>query len=198
MSDSEVQLVERCLAGEQSAWEELYRTYQGRVRQIIGWKRWGFSAIEVEDGVQEVFLELIRSLPRFRGEATLSTYLTRLARNRCISHLRRKTALKRGKEELGYALEERHSDEDTPTALAIEEGMGPEEALISKESAGHVGRALAALGGECREILRLRYYRQLSYTEICASLDLPLGTVCSRLKRCLGKLKNLLEEKERV
>ncbi|MEW6282302.1 MAG: sigma-70 family RNA polymerase sigma factor, partial [Candidatus Eremiobacterota bacterium] len=180
MSDSEQDLVERCLAGDQTAWEELYRAYQGRVRQVIGWKRWGFSPIEVEDGVQEVFLEFVRSLPRYRGEASLSTYLTRLARNRCISHLRKKTALKRGKEELGFALEERHANEDTPVALAIENGAGPEEALLAQEEAVRVGGALTALGEECREILRLRYFRQLSYNEICTALDLPLGTVCSR------------------
>jgi len=190
---SEEQLVELCLQGETSAWDELYRLHYARVKRIIGWRRWGFSPNEVEDGVQEVFLELVRSLPRFRGESNLSTFLTRLARNRCISHLRKKTALKRGKEELGYVLEEGREEEGQPRALAVDGGPTPEDELVSAEDARLIVGSLDELSPDCQQIIRLRYYKQLSYNEICGLLELPLGTVCSRLKRCLTKLKSLLE-----
>ena len=192
-SRSEEQLVELCLQGDSSAWDELYRLHYARVRRIIGWRRWGFTVNEVEDGVQEVFLELVRSLHRFRGESNLSTFLTRLARNRCVSHLRKRTALKRGKEELGYVLEEGREEEGTPRALAVESRPGPEEQVLSVEDARFVVDSLTQLGSDCQQIIRLRYYQQLSYNEICGLLELPLGTVCSRLKRCLTKLKTLLE-----
>ncbi len=195
-SDSE--LIAACLDGDSQAWEQLYRRYYRRVRRIVGWKRWGFSVNEVEDGVQEVFLELVRSLPRFRGESQLGTFIDRLARNRCISHLRKKTAQKRGREELGYEIEEGKGSEETPRALAIEEGPGPEERFMSKNEAAEVVEALEALSCDCQQIVRLRYYRQMSYNEICDLLDLPLGTVCSRLKRCLTKLQKSLEKKEKV
>lgn len=198
MSLSEEQLVERCLGGDASAWEELYKRHYRRVKTVIGWRRWGFSLNEVEDGVQEVFLELVRSLPRFRGEASLSTFLTRLARNRCISHLRKKTALKRGKEELGYIMEDGKGEDGTPRALAVEEGAGPEELFVASEDARDLVESLERLGTECQQIIRLRYYRQLSYNEICALLELPLGTVCSRLKRCLTKLRQQLDKKQKV
>lgn len=192
MHESEEQLISRCLQGDASAWEEIYRRHYGRVKQVIGWRRWGFTPIEVEDGVQEVFLQLVRSLPSFRGEAGLGTFLTRLARNRCISHLRRKTAAKRGKEELGYSLEgERH--EDMPSATAVDPEPGPEGTLLLAEESRSVVQALEGMSPECRQILHLRYYKQLSYKEICTALALPLGTVCSRLKRCLGRLRTGLE-----
>jgi RNA polymerase sigma-70 factor (ECF subfamily) len=185
----EQQLISRCLQGDERAWEEVYRRHYGQVKRIIGWKRWGFSPVEVEDGIQEVFLQLVRSLPSFRGDASLSTFLTRLARNRCISHLRRKTALKRGKEELAPASEDSKEDR---FASVPDPNPGPEENVMAGFEAGQMVGALEQLGEDCRRILRLRYYRQLSYNEICSTLDLPLGTVCSRLKRCLTKLHGLL------
>ena len=194
MPRTEAELIEACLNGDSGAWEELYQAHYVRVRRIIGFKRWGFSNNEVEDGVQEVFLEVVRSLPRFRGDAHLGTFITRLARNRCISHLRKKTAQKRGKEELGYVLEEGKGEADAPRALAVEEGAGPEELLVGSQDAKALVEALHELGPDCQQIIRLRYFHQQSYNEICALLELPLGTVCSRLKRCLLKLKTLLDK----
>lgn len=191
MDQADEQLISRCLRGDEAAWEEVYRRYYGRVKRVIGWKRWGFSPIEVEDGVQEVFLQLVRALPRFRGEASLATFLTRLARNRCISHLRKKTALKRGREELGRALD--GPEDERPRAPAVESGPGPEEAVMAEEEARQVAEALDRLSDDCQVILRLRYYRQMSYKEICQALGLPLGTVCSRLKRCLARLHREME-----
>ena len=192
MHESEQELIAGCLQGDASAWEEIYRRHYGRVKQVIGWRRWGFSPIEVEDGVQEVFLQLVRSLPRFRGEASLATFLTRLARNRCISNLRRKTALKRGREELSVTLEGER-EEGMAFKPAVDPDPGPEGAYLHTEEGRGVARALEALSPECRQVLHLRYYKQLSYKEICSALVLPLGTVCSRLKRCLLHLRGQLE-----
>lgn len=192
MHESEEQLIARCLQGDATAWEDVYRRHYGRVKQVIGWRRWGFTPIEVEDGVQEVFLQLVRSLPSFRGEASLATFLTRLARNRCISHLRRKTARKRGREELSHSLEGER-EEDTPFTPAIDPEPGPEGSLLLAEENRDVVRALEGLSPDCRQVLHLRYYQQLSYKEICTALALPLGTVCSRLKRCLLRLRAGLE-----
>lgn len=194
MARTESELIEACLQGDSRAWEELYQAYYARVRRIIGFRRWGFSQNEVEDGVQEVFMEVVRSLPRFRGDANLGTFITRLAKNRCISHLRKKTALKRGKEELGYVIEEGRGESEAPRALAVETEAGPEEALIGSHDARALVEALNQLGPDCQQIIRLRYFHQQSYNEICALLELPLGTVCSRLKRCLLKLKASLDK----
>ncbi len=184
--------MESCIKGDASAWEQLYRANYPLVRRIVGWNRWGFSSGEVEDGIQEVFLEVIRSLPRFRGEAGLPTFISRLARNRCISNLRKRTAAKRGKEELGYVFDE--PQEGQARALAIEEGPGPEQTLLAGVESSLLVNGLERLGQECQQIIRLRYFHQQSYNEICALLELPLGTVCSRLKRCLTRLRDLLEK----
>lgn len=189
-AEEEKSLVQRCLSGEESAWAELYRAFYPQIRFVVGWKRWGFTKNEVEDGIQEVFAELIRSLPNFRSEARLSTFVDRLARNRCISHLRKRSALKRPKETYNVELEEGRGDEGMSRHHVISTEGDPEGTLLAHQDHQDLARALAELPEGCRQIIVLRYYRQMSYQEICAVLELPLGTVCSRLKRCLSKLKN--------
>ncbi len=182
-------LVDRCLGGDEAAWGELYRAFYPQIRFVVGWKRWGFSKNEVEDGIQEVFTELVRSLPNFRSESRLSTFVDRLARNRCISHLRKKSALKRPKETFAVELEEGKGDEGMSRHHVISEDGSPEGALMATEDQKILAKALEDMPEACRRIISLRYYRQMSYQEICGVLELPLGTVCSRLKRCLSKLK---------
>lgn len=189
-AEEDKSLVHRCLAGEETAWAELYRTFYPQIRFVVGWKRWGFSKNEVEDGIQEVFAELIRSLPNFRSESRLSTFVDRLARNRCISHLRKKSALKRPKETFSVELEEGKGEEGMARHHVVSSDGNPEGALLASEDHHELARALQEMPEACRRIIALRYYRQMSYQEICAVLDLPLGTVCSRLKRCLSKLKS--------
>lgn len=189
-AEEEKDLVGRCLGGDETAWAELYRAFYPQIRFVVGWKRWGFSKNEVEDGIQEVFTELIRSLPNFRCESRLSTFVDRLARNRCISHLRKKSALKRPKETFSVELEEGRGEEGMSRHHVISRDGDPEGSLMSSESFKDLSKALEGMPEACRRIIALRYYRQMSYQEICAVLELPLGTVCSRLKRCLSKLKS--------
>jgi RNA polymerase sigma-70 factor (ECF subfamily) len=78
----------------------------------------------------------------------------------------------------------------------VEPGAGPEETLLGNHDARALVKALEELGPDCQQIIRLRYFQQQSYNEICGLLELPLGTVCSRLKRCLMKLKSLLDKEQ--
>ena len=196
--EQETDLVGRCLDGDEGAWAEFYQAFYNQVRFVVGWKRWGFSVNEVEDGIQEVFTELVRSLPNFRGESKLSTFVERLARNRCISHLRKKSALKRPKETYGVELEEGRGEEGMSRHHVVSVDGDPEADLIVGEQHSELQAALTDMPEACRRIIALRYYRELSYQEICAILELPLGTVCSRLKRCLAKLKTKIYSSETI
>lgn len=187
----EEKLIDLAVEGVEDAWRELYRRYYGRVRRIVAWGRWGFRFAEIEEVIQEVFLELLKALPNFRHEATLSTFLTRLAKNRCISILRQKGAQKRVREEYGFVFDEKGSDEDEKWIAVQSELAEPEKMTLFNEDAMEISKSLQELTFECREIIRKRYFQDLSYNEICEGLGLPLGTVCSRLKRCLLKFKEI-------
>lgn len=192
----EDKLIDYAIDGVEQAWSEIYRRYHGRVKRVVAWQKWGFRPAEVEEVTQEVFLELIKALPNFRQEASLATFLTRLTKNKCISILRRKGAQKRAKEEFGFVFEEKKSDDDDERFLHVESTMGsPEDELVFDEDSLELMNSLKQLSGECRDIIKKRYYDDLSYKEICDELGLPLGTVCSRLKRCLLRLKEIYVEK---
>lgn len=194
----EDKLINMAIDGYEEAWKELYRRYYGRVKRVVAWRKWSFRYAEVEEIIQEVFLELIRALPNFRGEASLATFLTRLAKNKCISVLRRKGAQKRAREEFGFIFDDRRSDDDQERRIPVESPHGrPEESLLFSENASELIQALRRLPEECRDIIRKRYFEELSYRDICELLDMPLGTVCSRLKRCLSRLKEIFEENSR-
>lgn len=189
------ELVRLCIKGDNQAWESLYRLYCTRVRRIVSWPRWGFTSSHTEDITQEVFLELVRSLPNYRGEAQLSTFLTHLAKNKCVSELRRKLAKKRGKEDKSISLEDERTSFDEHQIVAVDGGPTPEETVVMKEETEAVVRLIPTLSSECQKVITLRYFDDKSYEEISRELDIPLGTLCSRLKRCLLKLRKATEKK---
>ncbi|MDQ7822654.1 MAG: RNA polymerase sigma factor [Candidatus Eremiobacteraeota bacterium] len=192
---SEQELVKQCIEGDQKAWEVLYRLHYSRVRHIVSWPKWGFGPAEAEDVVQEVFMELVRSLPHYRGEAQISTFLTHLSKNKCVSLLRKKLAKKRGKEDRSVSLDSERTSFDEPQVVAVEGGPTPEEAYMKKEGVETVLAAIPGLSDECQSVIRLRFFQDKSYEEICEELAIPLGTLCSRLKRCLLKLRKVTEKK---
>jgi RNA polymerase sigma-70 factor (ECF subfamily) len=189
------ELVRLCISGDNRAWESLYRLYCGRVKRIVCWPKWGFTSSQTEDITQEVFLELVRSLPNYRGEAQLSTFLTHLAKNKCVSELRRKLAKKRGKEDKSVSLEDERTSFEAHQIVAVDGGPTPEETVVMKEETDTVVRLIPTLSEECQQVITLRFFNDRSYEEICSELDIPLGTLCSRLKRCLLKLRKAAEKK---
>lgn len=191
---SEAKLIEYALEGRQDAWKEIYRRYYGRVKRIVTWGKWGFRYAEIDEIIQDIFMELLKALPNFRQEASLSTFLTRLSKNKCISVLRRKGAQKRAKEDYGFVFEDR-SAEPGERKIFVESKRGdPEDALLFEEEASQMMKALRKLSPDCQEVIRKRYFDDLAYKEICQELDLPLGTVCSRLKRCLTRLRAIYQK----
>ncbi len=192
---TEEELIDLALVGDQRAWDEIYRRFYSRVRRIVSWGKWGFRYAEVDEIVQEVFMELMKALPNFRREASLSTFLTRLSKNKCISVLRRKGAQKRAREEYGFVFEDRRAEDNERKIYAESKRGDPERTLLFGEEAVQLMDAMQYLSADCREVIRRRYFEDLSYKEICHELNLPLGTVCSRLKRCLMRLKEIYSEK---
>ena len=193
---SEENLIETAIEGNESAWNEIYRRFHGRVKRIVSWRKWGFRQAEADEVAQDVFLELLKALPNFRRESSLATFLTRLAKNKCISVLRKKGAQKRAKEEYGFTFDEKKSNDPDERRVIAESTLGnPQETLIFQENAQYLSESLKDLSEECREVIEKRFFRDMSYKEICDELDLPLGTVCSRLKRCLLYLKEIFQKK---
>lgn len=180
--DADAQLVERCLGGQDAAWEELVKLHTRRVYSIC--YRFTNSDSEAQDLTQDVFLRVFKNLKSFRaGEGLFVVWLTRLTRNLLIDHYRR-TRVERVTESIEdhvLALEE-----STATA-ARTEGM-----LAGREASELLQTALQKLSPELRETVILRDIEELEYREIAQVLNVPEGTVKSRLNRGRAELARLL------
>lgn len=168
----------RLKAGEALAFEELVRAYQHRVFAVA--LRMLGNAGEAEEIAQEVFLRAHRALAEFRGDAKLSTWLYTIASRLCLNRL--------GSGERSATL----SGEERLMRLRHEAG-GPDAMLEQTELEAALHRAIAELPDERRIVVVLRDLEGLSYEEIAAALELPTGTVRSRLHRARLDLKDKLE-----
>jgi RNA polymerase sigma-70 factor (ECF subfamily) len=171
LSDSE--LVARCRAGDQQAWAELVDRFS-RYVYAIAVQAFRLPEADAEDVFQEVFARAYQHLDKLRDDAAVRPWLAQLTRRLCIDRLR------------AASRERPATDEELELA-------GSEETLTMLEDALTVHEALAAAPEHCREILDRFFARDESYRTIGDALDLPAGTIASRISRCLVRLREFLE-----
>ncbi|MCC6394985.1 MAG: sigma-70 family RNA polymerase sigma factor [Bryobacterales bacterium] len=180
--DTDSSLVERCLGGDDAAWEDLVRSHTRRVYAVC--YRFTGSGAEAQDLTQDVFLRVFKTLGSFRsGEGSFSVWLLRLTRNLLIDNYRR------GKQERATdSIEEQLPMLEEKYSLSSRtDGM-----LAGREASEILQAALERLSPELRETLILRDLEELEYREIAQSLGVPEGTVKSRLNRGRAELARIL------
>jgi RNA polymerase sigma-70 factor (ECF subfamily) len=170
--------LDRLRAGDAAAFEDLVTTYQHRVFGVA--LRMLGNAAEAQDVAQEAFVRAHRALGTFRGDAKLSTWLYAITSRLCL------TRLASGERRLG------RPGEEALLRLA-DPAPGPDAALERDELEAALQRAITELPEEARIVVVLRDLEGLAYEEIAQALDLPLGTVRSRLHRARADLKDKLE-----
>ena len=181
--DPDLRLLERCRQGDAHAFETLFRKYQTYVYNIsLGMLCNGEDAADI---TQETFLRLHRSLDSFRGDASFSTWLYRVAVNLCITELRRRSRSR------FQFLDDVQHDEDTP--LHEEVGPSPQEAVELEEDRKVVHQVLRMLPPDYRAVMVLRHFQQLAYEEIAEVLGLSLSQVKTRLFRARKMFKDRFE-----
>lgn len=180
--DPETSLVDRCLSGEQGAWEELIKLHTRRVYSIC--YRFTNHEIEAQDLTQEVFLRVFRTLGSFRsGEGSFGVWLARLTRNLLVDHYRRTKH-----DRVTDAIEDKLAVLEEKTAqYSRTDGL-----LAGREAGELLQAALQKLSPELREAVILRDLQELEYREIARVLNVPEGTVKSRLNRGRAELARVL------
>jgi RNA polymerase sigma-70 factor (ECF subfamily) len=169
-------LVTRAQQGDRRAFGELVGIHYTGVIQVV-YHLCGNTQV-AQDAAQETFLRAWQHLPGYRHQGTLRSWLYRIAVNAALDMLRRDSKLISG------------SVDDLPLA---DEDPGPEAALVADERAALVQQAVNALPPASRSVLVLREYQGMSYQEIAATLDIPVGTVMSRLNYARNQLRVRLE-----
>lgn len=164
-------LVLRARGGDREAFGILVRRYQRRVFALG--LRWFHNADDADDVVQETFLRAWRALDRFEEDRPLAPWLLRIASNWARTQV--ETRKRRGGEELDESIRW--------------EGPSPEEELDKSRQREAIVRAVEELPEDQRVVLHLRVSEGLSYREISDTLDVPIGTVMSRLSRARETLR---------
>ena len=177
--DSDFQLVERAVAGDQRAYEPLVIKYQRRIERLIG--RMVRDTDLVQDIAQETFIRAYRALHQFRGEAQFYTWLYRIAVNTA-----KKALMDLKRDPLVYESTLAGADDGDETSRLGNEPINeetPETVLAAREIAAAVNAAMEALPEDLRQAVSLREIEGLSYEEIALAMACPIGTVRSRIFR---------------
>lgn len=186
--DPDSNLVERCLRGDEAAWETLVRTHTRRVYGFC--YRFTGKDSEAQDLTQEIFLRVFRSIKSYRSdEGAFATWLARLSRNLLIDHYRR-TKQDRATE----SIEEQLPMIEERTAASAQ----PERMLAGREASEALQAALERLSPDLREAVILRDLQEMEYREIAEVLKVPEGTVKSRINRGRGELARVLRQRRLI
>jgi RNA polymerase sigma-70 factor (ECF subfamily) len=172
LTGSDAELVGRCRTGDAAAWNELVERFSRYVYAICT-QGFRLSEHDAEDVFQDVFTRVYTHLDRLRDDEAFRPWLAQLTRRTCLDRLR-------------------SGGREVPTE-EVEPGE-VDETLSHLDEAMIIHDALALLTDNCRDILDRFFAQDESYRAIGEALELPAGTIASRISRCLDKLKALLEE----
>ena len=178
MSDRELdrQLVERARRGDKHAFELLVTKYQRKLSRLLS--RFVKDQAEVEDVAQEAFIKAYRALPSFRGDSAFYTWLYRIGINTAKNYL-----VAMGRRAPTVTEFDSEQAEDFEGGEQLRDINTPENLLMSRQIADAVNQAMTDLPEELRSAVQLREIEGLSYEEIAAAMNCPIGTVRSRIFR---------------
>ncbi len=187
--EDEQSLVAMAQRGEVAAFEALIEEYETRIYNLA-YRMLGDSE-DARDAAQETFLKAYSALGRFRGDASFSTWIYRIARNSCLDAIRMR------KRNRTYSLDDPVDTVDGEVPRQMEGDLpAPDEVVLTRERQAVINGALAELSDHHRSVLLLRDIEGFSYEEIAEVLQVRLGTVKSRLYRARTALHDRLEQME--
>ncbi|MCX6247817.1 MAG: sigma-70 family RNA polymerase sigma factor [Bacteroidetes bacterium] len=172
--------------GDQKAYAELLNNYRDSLYFML--LKMTKNPSDAEDLTIEAFGKAFKNLHQYTIEYAFSTWLFRIAANNCIDYLRKRNRMQ-------FTDEINHDGEGTDgTSNFPSPHPGPDEMVIAKQKIQMMREVVEKLKPHYRELVEMRYFKELSYEEISAELDLPLGTVKAQLFRARDFLYNILKD----
>ena len=185
--ESDLVLVKRVQRGDKSAFDLLVRKYQHKVVKLV--LRYVRNPAEAEDIAQEAFIKAYRALPQFRGDSAFYTWMYRIAINTAKNSL-----ASRDRSPIRYDLDLTDPEESHGVQAKLQDPDTPEGMALTEEIRGIVNSAIDALPEELKTAIVLRELDGLSYEEIAAAMECPVGTVRSRIFRAREAIDKRLRE----
>ena len=179
------QLVEKVQRGDKNAFNLLVTRYQHKVMHLVS--RYVKSSGDVADVTQEAFIKAYRALPSFRGDSAFYTWLYRIAVNTAKNYL-----VSQGRKPPGSDIDAQEADY-YDGGEALHDNSTPERALLSNEIESTLFKIVERLPDDLRMAITLREMEGLSYEEIAAVMDCPVGTVRSRIFRAREAIDKVIQ-----
>jgi len=184
---SDLSLVRRVQRGDKGAFDALVLKYQHKLVKLV--MRYVRNPAEAEDIAQEAFIKAYRALPQFRGDSAFYTWLYRIAINTAEN-----AVVSRDRSPIEYDLDRNNTDESYDMQGRMKDPDTPEGLVLTDEIRSTVNAAIEALPEDLRTAIVLRELEGLSYEEIAATMDCPVGTVRSRIFRAREAIDRRLRE----
>ena len=184
---SDLSLVRRVQRGDKGAFDALVLKYQHKLVKLV--MRYVRNPAEAEDIAQEAFIKAYRALPQFRGDSAFYTWLYRIAINTA-----KNAVVSRDRSPVEYDLDRNNNDESYDMQGRMKDSETPEGLVLTDEIRSTVNAAIDALPEDLRTAIVLREHEGLSYEEIAAAMDCPVGTVRSRIFRAREAIDRRLRE----
>lgn len=172
-------LAELVLEGDDTAFEYLFDRYRDAIRRLLV-QRLGHAS-EVDDLLQETFIKVYINLHRYNPQYTFGQWVYTIARNTFVDFIRRRQD--------DLPIDERFA---SPPSLA----PTPEESVINLQQRSQIESYLERLSPRYRQLIRLRFFDELSYEEIAAKLALPLGTVKTQIHRAREQMCRFIQNED--
>ena len=176
VDSSDLELVQRVQRGDKSAFDLLVRKYQHKVVKLV--MRYMRDPADAEDVSQEAFIKAYRALPNFRGDSAFYTWLYRIAINTAKNAI-----VARKRSPVDYDLDLQNTEDSYDMQGRLADTETPEALVLTEEIRTIVNAAIDALPEDLRTAIVLRELEGMSYEEIAAAMECPVGTVRSRIFR---------------
>ena len=183
------EIIKNCQKGNSEAFAWLLGEYGPRLYSYF--YRTTGSPSEAEDMLQDLFVRLLQKIHAYKHQGKFEHWLFRVAgnmardRNRKLSHKPREVSMQAGLQK-----------SNSPESWLASQKQGPAEQAQHSEQAGMLQNALAQLSEVDRQIIMLRHYSNMSFNEIAQTMQMPIGTVLSKVHRGLKRLKKIMEQQQ--
>lgn len=179
--------VKEVLNGNPESFQKLMDRYYDIIYYTI--LKMVYSKKEAEELTLDVFSKAYQNLNTYSEKYAFSTWLFNIATHRGIDHIRRKKA------NIVSIVEDNKEEAESSVVLSSETKQHPDEILIKQQLSGELHSLVEELKPLWKELINMRYFKELSYEEIAAQLDMPMGTIKNQLYRAKQKLYKMAVEK---
>jgi RNA polymerase sigma-70 factor (ECF subfamily) len=175
----------------EAGWDLLFAEFGPMIKAIVRWRTYSFSEEIQKDVYQNIHKHLLKAIPRFKQESSLSWYIKTIAKNECVNEIRRQ---RRMGEIMVSSIRENDTGKWHEMEFFNPDSLNPQQELIQRERIDMVRGALQELQKLCKESISMFYLQQLTYKEMSDRLGISQNTVGSRLSKCLDKLHKELKK----